>query len=120
MQSTSSNSNDKNVTLNKNQDNKKTSASNTSKPFRPNVKPIKTVQKQLGISRPTVQKRKAEELKSALSQTNLNKIQGIIMCIYRNSLDTVLLIILIHFIYKAASQVRSLSLRLLLNDIPFS
>src|SRR5207248_195515 len=77
MQSTSNNS-DKNAASNKNQDSKKISASDA---FvggnRLNIKPIKVVQKQLGMSRLTVQKRKAETLKSALAQMSLSKNQGI-------------------------------------------
>jgi hypothetical protein len=76
MQSTSSNSNDKRAASNKNQDGKTTAVGGN----RPNIKPIKAVQKQLGISRPTGQKRKVEAFKFAnqkLVQMNLNKNQGI-------------------------------------------
>ena len=76
MQSTSNNSNDKNAASNKNQDSKKTAVEGN----RPNIKPIKVVQKQLGISRPTDQKRKVEASKFAnqkLVQVHLNKNQGI-------------------------------------------
>ncbi|CAB4432098.1 unnamed protein product [Rhizophagus irregularis] len=74
MQSVSNNSNDKTAVPNKNQDGKKTAASDAfvgGKRF--NIKPIKVVQKQLGMSRLTVQKHKAESLKFAPTQTNLSK-----------------------------------------------
>jgi hypothetical protein len=81
MQSVSNNSNDKSAVSNKNQDSKKAAASDASVGGnRLNIKPIKVVQKQLGMSRLTVQKHKPESTKFtkfALTQTNLSKNQGI-------------------------------------------
>ncbi|CAI2167350.1 5785_t:CDS:10 [Funneliformis geosporum] len=68
MQSISGNSN---AASNKNQDIKKNTISKPAiEGNRPSIKPIKTVQKQLGISHTTVQKRKAQKI-----FTNLNKNQ---------------------------------------------
>ncbi len=74
MQAIPSNSNDKNAVLNKNQDIKKIASSKpATEGSRPSVKPIKAVQKQLGISRTTAQKRKVQKF----VPTNLNKNQGV-------------------------------------------
>ncbi|CAB5395993.1 unnamed protein product [Rhizophagus irregularis] len=74
MQTVSNNSNDKTAVPIRIRTLKRLAASDAfvgGKRF--NIKPIKVVQKQLGMSRLTVQKHKAESLKFAPTQTNLSK-----------------------------------------------